>query len=307
MNIHLWRFAHDCLPSGIQLNKRHVPEASNYIFCDRPESIEHALLFCQFARTVWRDVKQIIPLQLKRKEFTTTKHWLFEFLSRANELQATTLSVAFYLIWEARNDARNSNSKPCPSRISGKIVAFIDFIKQHLYKEVSVQRCVSSSSDLSWSPSPPGTIVVNSNAAVFHGSGGFSAGVLIRDHEGNFLMTCRQFMLDQVEPELAEALSLPRAVEFARDEGVFNAVFEFDCLSLISRINSEMEDRSSVGIIAAGIKHLVKDFTSVSFRHVRRGLNEAAHLLAKSCVNVNSSFIFHSVPEFLRETFYIDV
>jgi hypothetical protein len=88
---------------------------------------------------------------------------------------------------------------------------------------------------------------------------------------------------------------------------VINVVFESDCLSLISRINSEMEDRSSVGIIAAGIKHLVKDFTSVSFRHVRRVLNEVAHLLAKSCVNVNSSFIFHSVSKFLRGTFCIDV
>jgi hypothetical protein len=215
MNIHLWCFAHDCLPSGIQLSKRHVPEVGNCIFCDRPESIEHALLFCQFARAVWRDVKQVIPLQLKRKEFMTTKHWLFEFLSRANELQATTLSVAFYLIWEARNDARNSDSKPCPSRTTGKIVAFIDFIKQHMYKEVSVQRCVSSSSGPSWSPPPPGTAVVNSDVAVFHGSMGFSVGVLIRDREGNFLVACRQYMLDQVEPELAEALALRRAVELA--------------------------------------------------------------------------------------------
>jgi hypothetical protein len=31
-------------------------------------------LFCQFARTVWRDVKQVIPLQLKQKDFTTPKH-----------------------------------------------------------------------------------------------------------------------------------------------------------------------------------------------------------------------------------------
>jgi hypothetical protein len=72
-------------------------------------------------------------------------------------------------------------------------------------------------------------------------------------------------MSDQLEPELAEALALRRAVELALEEGVRKAVFESDCLSLISRINSGLEDRSSVGIIVAGIKHLVKDFTSVSF------------------------------------------
>jgi hypothetical protein len=97
-----------------------------------------SMMFCQFAKTVWRNVKQSIPLQLKRKEFTTPRLWLFEFLSSASEIQATTLSVAFYLIWEARNDARSSEAKPCPSWTSGKIVAFVDFIKQHLYKEVPV-------------------------------------------------------------------------------------------------------------------------------------------------------------------------
>jgi hypothetical protein len=148
-------------------------------------------LFCQFARTVWRDVKQVIPLQLKQKDFTTPKHWLFEFLLRATDLQATTLSVAFYLIWEAHNETRNSDTKPCPSRTAGKIVAYIDFIKQHLYKKLPIQRCVSSPPVPTWTPPPPGTVVVNSDAAVFQRNGGVSAGVLIRDHEGKCLVACR--------------------------------------------------------------------------------------------------------------------
>jgi hypothetical protein len=45
----------------------------------------------------------------------------------------------------------------------------------------------------------------------------------------------------------------------------------------------------------------------MSFRHVRRVLNEVAHLLAKSCVNVNSSSIFHLVMEFPRRAICIDV
>jgi hypothetical protein len=44
MNIHLWRFAHDCLPSGHQLCKRQIPADGACIFCGRPESISHAML-----------------------------------------------------------------------------------------------------------------------------------------------------------------------------------------------------------------------------------------------------------------------
>jgi hypothetical protein len=50
MKITLWRFANDCLPSGHQLEKRHVPACPDCIFCGRHETIAHAILFCQFAR-----------------------------------------------------------------------------------------------------------------------------------------------------------------------------------------------------------------------------------------------------------------
>jgi hypothetical protein len=66
-------------------------------------------------------------------------------------------------------------------------------------------------------------------------------------------------------------------------------------------------DRSSVGLVVAGIKQLVSGFTSVSFCHVKRVLNEAAHVLAKSCQDVNSSFISYSVPDCIRGLLCIDV
>jgi hypothetical protein len=40
-----------------------------------------------------------------------------------------------------------------------------------------------------------------------------------------------------------------------------------------------------------------RGFISVSFHHVKRSSNEAAHFLAQSCVTANSSFVFRSVPD----------
>jgi hypothetical protein len=69
MKIHLWRFAHDCLPSGVQLRRRHVPASDACIFCGRDEDVEHAFLQCQFAMEVWRTVKQSFNIQLVRRDF----------------------------------------------------------------------------------------------------------------------------------------------------------------------------------------------------------------------------------------------
>jgi hypothetical protein len=64
MIIHLWRLVHNCLPSGVELSKIQVSDTGTCVFCDRSEDIVHALLSCQFARMVWREVKQTVSLQL---------------------------------------------------------------------------------------------------------------------------------------------------------------------------------------------------------------------------------------------------
>jgi hypothetical protein len=62
MKIHLLRFAHNCLPSGMQLCKRQVPETGPCIFYGRLEGIEHSLLSCQFAQFMWRGVMAVDEL-----------------------------------------------------------------------------------------------------------------------------------------------------------------------------------------------------------------------------------------------------
>jgi hypothetical protein len=121
MKIQLWRFAHDCLPSGVELVRRHIPASDACIFCGREEDVEHAFLQCQFAREVWRCVKNTFSFQLARSDFVSQKLWLFNFLMRASELEATILAVGCWYIWEARNDARNNKQTPDPKQTSMKI------------------------------------------------------------------------------------------------------------------------------------------------------------------------------------------
>jgi hypothetical protein len=307
MNIHMWRFAQDCLPSCVQLVKRQIPANGSCIFCGRSEDISHSMLLCQFARTVWREVKRVVPLKLERKAFASNKNWLFDFLGRASDLQATTLTVGFWHIWEARNEARNSDVKPDPCRTRRKILAYIDLIKQNLFKPVSEHRCASISAATTWTPPPPDTVLVSSDAAIFKEAGCRGAGVILRDHHGAFVVGCRQHVVGLSSPELAEAVALRRAVQLARDEGMDKVIFETDCLSLVQRLNSSTMDRSAVGMLVAEIKASGRGFMSISFRHVKRVFNQAAHLLAKSSLDVNSSCVFFSVPEFIRGTFCIDV
>jgi hypothetical protein len=120
------------------------------------------------------------------------------------------------------------------------------------------------------------------------------------------MLRCRQQLHGLVSRENAEALVLRRAVSLARDEDFDKVIFVSDCLSLVYRLNSSVVDRSSVGLLVDGIKSMTSSFTSVSFIHVKHNLNEAAHILAKSCGTFTFSDVFYSVPDCIRRTLCID-
>jgi hypothetical protein len=115
---------------------------------------------------VWREVKKTVSLQLKRKHFISHRQWLFDFLAKAMELQAITLAVGCWHIWEARNDLRNSEVKPNPQWTCGKILAYVDLIRSHLFKQKPDKRCVSSPSPIKWTPTPLGFVMLNSDATI---------------------------------------------------------------------------------------------------------------------------------------------
>jgi hypothetical protein len=188
-------------------------------------------------------VKQRINLNLKRKDYITNRQWLFSFLERSDEVQATTLAVCFWHIWEARNDARNSVESPNPTRVCHKILAYVHLIKENLFKCTPAPRCEPDNPVPKWCPPPPGVIQINSDAAIFESANRMGAGIVARDHLGTCVFACRHQLLGLASPEVAEALALHRAVTLASEVGYEKVIFASDCLSLVQRIISSRMDR----------------------------------------------------------------
>jgi hypothetical protein len=98
-----------------------------------------------------------------------------------------------------------------------------------------------------------------------------------------------------------------RAMSLAKDEGFSKIIVNSDCLSVVKRVMSDTEDRSSCGRVARDIKNLEKTFRSCSFRHVNRVINAAAHSLAKFSESLICS-VWHGVtPDCIREIICNDI
>jgi hypothetical protein len=151
-----------------------------------------------------------------------------------------------------------------------------------------VHRCESNVPAPKWTPLPPGLVLINYDATIFESDGGMCIGVVTRNHLGSCLVACRQHVEGAVT-RIWEGLALKHAVLMAIDEGFDKVIFVSDCLSLVQRLNSSTMHMSDIGILVDGIKLRMMDFLMVSVIHVKRQLNEAAHILAKTCLSSLSS------------------
>jgi hypothetical protein len=184
MKITLWRFAHDCLPSGQQLQRRNIPAPTECIFCGRFEEAAHTMLFCQYTREVWTELKHMFSIKLGRRSFINPRVWIFEFLSRSAARDLTLLAVAFWFLWETRNGVRDGDNMKHPRALAEQIKAYTDMIELHLRKPASSNMCESSISEDKWTPPPADKVLVNVDAALFSSTKRMGVGVVIRNHIG---------------------------------------------------------------------------------------------------------------------------
>ena len=133
MKIILWRMAHDCLPTGMQLKHRHIPAPYACCFCGREETVEHALLMCQYASEVWRQVKKEYGIKRNLRSFNSIRQWFFEFLAEASDEVLRIFTITVWHIWEARNAVRNGESWVHPHCIVEKVEAFSYTCLNHLH------------------------------------------------------------------------------------------------------------------------------------------------------------------------------
>ncbi|KAK8563994.1 hypothetical protein V6N13_005787 [Hibiscus sabdariffa] len=86
----------------------------------------------------------------------------------------------------------------------------------------------------------------------------------------------------------AEALACLQALVFAQELGFHRIIVEGDSFIVVSKLSNSMIDFSSISPILFSIKDRVRDFDLISFVHVNRARNQAAHSLASFGKNFSS-------------------
>ncbi|KAK8650656.1 hypothetical protein V6N13_140284 [Hibiscus sabdariffa] len=274
MKIHFWRFMNNYIPTFSNLQVRQIVVCSQCALCGSDiETVHHLAQGCPFAQHVLQGlgiVTSSFPADVN------LFRW-FAFLFKSLTIDSKKLVViAYWAIWGARNIfLQEGVVQP-----SWEIVNF---------SRLSFQEWKSSNSPLlekvvkeknSWSPPMIGRVKVNLDASFNQSLLQSVSGIVIRNYDG-LLMAAGSFPNSyMVSPEMAEALAYEQALTISKDLGFCKIEVEGDALTIISKLRHPTIDRSMFRAIYSNISVKKNDFEFLSFDHVKRENNNAAHVLA---------------------------
>ncbi|OMO55673.1 reverse transcriptase [Corchorus capsularis] len=171
------------------------------------------------------------------------------------------IEVACEVLWRYHNRCLHDH-------IYGTSVALVSSVTHHMQQMMEGATEASTncprSSRINWSPPPPGTLKVNTDAAFDISGGKAGLGAVIRDHHRAVLCCATkrmQFVADSLHAEINKKEPM---------------VWEGACLIL-------------------EIRELAKNFEGVRFVHTRRDANMCAHSLAKFDCHMFASYVRYGV------------
>ena len=139
-----------------------------------------------------------------------------------------------------------------------------------------------------WQPPEHQQYKINFNGTLFKAENYARIGMIIRDNEGQVMVSMSQRIpLPNIAIEV-EALAARHAMELALEIGLNKGVLEGDSQILMNALTTNSHSLSQFGHIVNDIQYLASHFSIISYSHVRRYCNTVAHSLMRRAISFSS-------------------
>ncbi|XP_071725206.1 uncharacterized protein [Rutidosis leptorrhynchoides] len=202
--------------------------------------------------------------------------WFFRMHDLLDINSYISLNIGLWITWKNRNDAW-SNSLCATPQSAATLVMHIKALPS---RSASLSNQPQPSSSRGWIPPPQGTVKVNSDAALFKGSGCWGLGIVLRDHLGKTIFYKSLFEQGIMDILYAEAVALLQGILVALSLDFSHVIVESDALMVVNDALSTGPSFLSCRDVIFKIRSLAKNFISCNFVYVPRTGNLLAHHIA---------------------------
>lgn len=204
------------------------------------ETIEHALLLCDYAAKVW--FGSPLSIRIDRSRITSFHAWLEDMLKCGKgdwEFVSCVIGFFCWQIWRCRCafvfEHTEVISESIISVISFLVFEFIDKVGKKEVESVVFAEVPLNSAG--WDKPDVNCLKLNCDGAFDHSSSDVAVGVVVRDSFGNLVDGFCGSVL-AFSAFMAESLALSKAISLAKGLVLEFALFESDCFGLVQWVNN---------------------------------------------------------------------
>lgn len=223
----IWQACSRSLPIAVNLCLKRVPCPTVCNLCAKsPETVDHLLIHCEFAKKCWRNFQT-----LSTHEDSHLKDWIIENMNIMEQSLFCQFLVTCWKIWEVRNQKLWNNQSAHPRTM-------VDSARSFLEAWSTVQKPNHSprshSAHERWKNPPEGRLKLNVDAAINSNFKATGLGCILRNSLGEFVAARGQNWLGCYQPKLAEAISVREALKWLKERNFDNVIVETDALQFLS-------------------------------------------------------------------------
>ncbi|XP_057809175.1 uncharacterized protein LOC131023647 [Salvia miltiorrhiza] len=261
------------------------------------ENLWHTFYHCPFAEEVWRcsGVQAFITdITAHSESFVES---LFLIIGSSDAELKAKICMLLWQIWRDRNGVIWKGAIPAPTRsIAAAMESRNDWIMARHKLSHQVPSAAAASTCVGWHPLQPGYVKCGVDVAFFEDLHAMGVGLVLRDHEGHFIMAKTLKVQGLFKVEEGELMGIKEALSWLKELCYNRGWVESDCKLACKAIRSGERNILELGILAAFCREELSSFLDVQICHVKRDRNVIAHCLARAARDFLTHHVWNEPP-----------
>ncbi|XP_042974604.1 uncharacterized protein LOC122306236 [Carya illinoinensis] len=263
------------------------------------ETIMHVLWECPAANNLWGNDESCVKKWV-RSESNFMSLWE-KLMDRLAKNQLEEMTILLRKVWLRRNDWIFEKIMACPKNsFSATKAALHEFRDSQvaLTQRGAVQK--TNTEMVRWEKPERGYVKVNWDASMDLKGKRMGIGIMIRDEQGETMVTVCDQKPNMVEAAVAESLALRKAAEICSELNIQRAIFEGNAKVVILVVNGDEDACFNFSPIVEDIRFYLSNRPNWSIQFVPKANNMVAHSLAKKAIVMEEERVWiEEVPDFI--------
>jgi ribonuclease HI len=294
----LWRICRNCLPTRSRLQEKCVTCPIDCPLCD--EAVEddwHLVVSCPATIEARRSagLEEVIASRVTRH--TTAAELIFDVCSTADRDLAGRFATLIWSLWQNRNNKIWQNEQECGRRLGiNAHQHWLDWVQLQNFHAHDTAASAQLQQQIRWEKPPVGWFKCNTDAGFHDGSNRASAGWILRNYMGNFVLAGTAWYRGKHSIIEGEAKALLEAMSTMEQNGFSHVIFETDSKNVVDAIHNLRLGISEFSSIICNIRNVLSQNQNFVVKFVKRQANMVAHNLARAAIVWASRYVVDVLP-----------